>query len=791
MTVHDARHNRAMTVPKHDDPSLPIGKRGGSTGGLPNGVPVASGRQKAVPDWLTIWLAAGIGAGIMVGLALLWTARSPEIMQGDIAAHASYAEWMKTLPWWDWRGWSDWFYGGHPIGVNYPPLIHLIARFTHPVWSQLILISLAMLCLLPWSLLRLARSVGLDRGAQLAAMALMLVVAPASLFLGEIIHGLHLSASYFGLGPSMMCICLGMFAASDAAACRRPLLAGLLLGLGALFNVSPTPGVLVLVISMLASSGATWKQAVRWLSATASTSIAVSAWWMVPFLAGSQRIQNWTVTLPEHFSYLYPIPIVLLIMLIIVTVDTAHRGPPGVRRLAKAAGLCSLTVIAIDLLGFQYSERSLMPAFLALLTAAGWPLAAFCSNRRRQVRPSTTLLVSAVAVSAAVISHRIEFIPAVVWILKGAPKTLRWLSALVGVTALLLSVPVLSALRHDVDVSDSLETQAVSLTGNESGFLMFNMVDYPRSGGCPVFFLSVPTIYTDGRVRHLIGGQQETSSSAEFIRHYDPDITSQGTGSRRPHWAAALNAKGDHRIDPIRTASLLGARWLAQCDPDVSLVDLPARRASGERVRLLGSDNGWHRAAVRWWIDVTAQGAAIDVGAVPVLAKSAVPPAYPADQVAQGVTLQEEQDRLIVTAASPGWAWLRVPWDPWWTASTGTPVLKGGPGHLIVWADQDSTELVWDVPVEVDAAAAGLTVAAAAMSAALAALNRRRRFPITANRPTPAAEAMGAFYDTVDDWAATASSRLKRLFGAVDDSTDGSSTTMSAQPHQESRDHDA
>ena len=48
--------------------------------------------------------------------------------------------------------------------------------------------------------------------------------------------------------------------------------------------------------------------------------------------------------------------------------------------------------------------------------------------------------------------------------------------------------------------------------------------------------------------------------------------------------------------------------------------------------------------------------------------------------------MRTEQDRVYVTAQSPGWVWLRVPWDPWWFAPDGVP-LKGGPGHLVVWAD--------------------------------------------------------------------------------------------------------
>ena len=40
-----------------------------------------------------------------------------------------------------------------------------------------------------------------------------------------------------------------------------------------------------------------------------------------------------------------------------------------------------------------------------------------------------------------------------------------------------------------------------------------------------------------------------------------------------------------------------------------------------------------------------------------------------------------------------GWVWLRVPWDPDWRSVDGTPVRKGGPGHLLVWADRGVTEL--------------------------------------------------------------------------------------------------
>ena len=49
----------------------------------------------------------------------------------------------------------------------------------------------------------------------------------------------------------------------------------------------------------------------------------------------------------------------------------------------------------------------------------------------------------------------------------------------------------------------------------------------------------------------------------------------------------------------------------------------------------------------------------------------------------RGVALRSEQDRLIVTTASPGWVGVRVPWDPWWSGAGGVP-LKGGPGHMVM-----------------------------------------------------------------------------------------------------------
>ena len=139
--------------------------------------------------------------------------------------------------------------------------------------------------------------------------------------------------------------------------------------------------------------------------------------------------------------------------------------------------------------------------------------------------------------------------------------------------------------------------------------------------------------------------------------------------------------------------------------------------------------------------------------------------AYPVDQSAAGVSLHTGQDSLTVRAEAAGWAWLRVPWDPDWHSTGDTPVHKGGPGHLVVWAERGVTELRWSVPGTVDAAAAAITGASALALIALVAVNRRRGFQAEPDRRRPAADAFEVFADTVDGWV-RATSRRARLVGA-------------------------
>ncbi len=137
--------------------------------------------------------------------------------------------------------------------------------------------------------------------------------------------------------------------------------------------------------------------------------------------------------------------------------------------------------------------------------------------------------------------------------------------------------------------------------------------------------------------------------------------------------------------------------------------------------------------------------------------------AYPVDQSAAGVSLHTGQDSLTVRAETAGWAWLLVPWDPGWRAVGDTPVRKGGPGHLVVWAERGDTELRWSVPRAVDAAAAAVTAASLLVVMALATVNRRRGFHAEPDRRRSAADALVVFADTVDGWVRAGTRRAREV----------------------------
>ena len=217
-----------------------------------------------------VWLAAGSAVAAMVAVSwyIVVAGNGGQAPGGDMIGHAAAAEWLRTLPWWDWRGWSDWFYGGQAIGVNYPPLGHALMRFTHPVHGQMAAVALGLLVLLPWGGLRLARSVGYTPRAQRAAVAAVLVLAAASGQMHWVLSGFHQQTTFFLVAaPGPQCwqqssACsprLGQRAADDRVA------SGVVVGVAVLFNATVVPGVVVVCAALLATSGASFRQAVRWV----------------------------------------------------------------------------------------------------------------------------------------------------------------------------------------------------------------------------------------------------------------------------------------------------------------------------------------------------------------------------------------------------------------------------------------------------------------------------------------------------------------------------------------------
>ena len=73
-------------------------------------------------------------------------------------------------------------------------------------------------------------------------------------------------------------------------------------GVAGLFNATVVPGVAVVCAALLASSGASLRQGVRWTATASATALAVSAWWLVPFLHGWNRLIRWEVPLRDILS---------------------------------------------------------------------------------------------------------------------------------------------------------------------------------------------------------------------------------------------------------------------------------------------------------------------------------------------------------------------------------------------------------------------------------------------------------------------------------------------------------
>ena len=271
--------------------------------------------------------------------------------------HAAAAEWLRTLPWWDWRGWSDWFYGGQAIGVNYPPLGHAWMRFTHPVHGQMAAVALGLIVLLPWGALRLARAVGYSPRVQRAAVAAVCVLTAAAGEMHWVLSGFHSERTFFGSWPAMLSTVIGLHVATWAARCRRPVASGALAGVAVLFNATVIPGVGVVCVALLATSMATTRQACRWMVTAAAAAVAVSAWWLVPFIAGWERLVRWEMPLHGAWDAGGNWQAGLLAVVGVLAAWAARTQGGPARRLAIAALSALFATVMADLLGYLRSER--------------------------------------------------------------------------------------------------------------------------------------------------------------------------------------------------------------------------------------------------------------------------------------------------------------------------------------------------------------------------------------------------------------------------------------------------
>ena len=716
---------------------------------------------------------------MMIGVSWYVVAVNGDAPGGDMIGHAATAEWLRTLPWWDWRGWSDWFYGGQAIGVNYPPLGHYWMRFTHPVHGQMAAVTIGLLVLLPWGTLRLARAVGYSPHSQRAAVAAMLILTAVSGHMHWVLSGFHATQTFFGSWPAMLGTVIGMFAAAHAARCQRPIAAGVVLGVAGLVNATVIPGVAVVCMALLISSGASFERALRWCATSGSAAVAISAWWLVPFAAGLDRLVPWDVALSAALFAGGVWQAAVLAVVGATAAWAARSGTAPSRHLALAALAGLGATLLGDLFGYLRPERWLeLPILVAVLAAAG-----LAPTRRPlgipPVRPAWAVLACAFLIVFGVVTLRLEVLPLAVWLMLRPQRVWAWGGALAW-TAVLLLAPLVSSIRSPAPPeplpTTPLEAAAASANPHGEGLVYTDGLFNTAAGDvdrCPWGFPWSTTVKTQGRIRPLFGLYRETSSAAEFL---DAETLLRGgywtdSGASRPHWLTAWQALGKPSLEGQNAATSLGARWYARCDSDGNafVMNLPGVLVEGVAVVSHAHQEAWHEAAAEWWVSL-ASGSSTDATSrpvqIPILRTQDVHDGpYPSAQAASGLSLHAAQDRLALVTETPGWAWIRVPWDPDWRTESGAPVYKGGPGHLVVWAERGTTELRWKVPKAVDTAAVGATAIALLSTAALSVVNRRRGWHSNPDRSRPAAHALAVFADTVDEWVHSAVRNVRRVVG--------------------------
>ena len=501
----------------------------------------------------------------MVGVSW-WVvvANSGRPLGGDMVGHAAAAEWLRTLPWWDWRGWSDWFYGGQAIGVNYPPLGHAWMRFTHPVHGQMAAVAIGLLVLLPWGALRLARAVGCSPRGQRAAVAGVLVLTALSGNMHWVLSGFHVTNTFFGSWPAMFATVLGLVGAAHPAKCRRPVTAGVVLGVAGLFNATVIPGVAVVWVALLTSSGASFGRALRWCATSASAALVVSAWWLVPFVAGWSRLVRWDIplSLALRGGGVWQSAVLAALGVAAAWASRLAKGPWRRLALASLAGL-GATVLG-DLFGYLRSERWLeMSVLVATMVAAGLA-AREASKAIPPVRPAWIVVASAALIVFAVVTLRLEVLPLAIWLLLRPQQVWAWGGGLAW-AAILLLVPLWGHISNPVPRDEPIRSMAAVTAEagtHAAGLVYLDSLTSTRAGDvmhCGWGYPWETTGETGGRIRPLFGLYRETSVTAEFLT---AEISLRGgdwteSQSTRPHWFEAWQAVGRPSVESPTAATAL------------------------------------------------------------------------------------------------------------------------------------------------------------------------------------------------------------------------------------------
>lgn len=683
---------------------------------------------------------------------------------GDMSDHAAVAQWMRSLPWWDWRGWSDWFHGGKAIGVTYPPLSHLFLRFTHPSYGQILAVGIGLLVLLPWGALRIARATRYSPQAQATAVAIALMIPSASWSMYWLFSGFSRD---FRSWPNMIAVCLGMFVAAWAAKCERPLTSGLVLGAAVLFNLTPIPGVIVVSGVLLATSGVSFGQGLRWMVTVGMTTIAVTAWWLVPFVHGLDRMTNWNFDLALALWQGENWGAVFLGSLGLLAALGARYGPPGARRLAAASGIGLLAVLAADFLEIPHSPARwlTLPIICAGLASAGLVTRTRDARTTGPVGLASVLAVIVAATGYVTLTDEVWVLPLAAVLLIMPRSTWSWCAALAWAITL-HQVPLWDLVAEPRAPADSAAEAVLESGGDDvNGLVYLNRV-YENENGLYALdcgYSGYPwkaTISRNGLLRPLhanYGAYVESSPTYEFLNG-ELLIASEADGRSsefRPQWVAAWQDAGRPRLYDRMAGVALGAKWYVECDASGRIVlveEVPGEQATGTAIETFQDEESWHAAAVRWWIQLSVGESHEQVPVPAVRTGDLDHAAHPMHQAAQDVMLESRPDTLTISANVAGWAWLRVPWDVYWQSDADIPILKGGPGHLIVWLPAGVTTMRWRVPAGVDAAAAVVSGASLLAVVGMSVVNRRLGFQGERNRNRPVAAAVETFAETVDEW---------------------------------------